>query len=88
MEAINNQMGKIISGCHHPQYPKHVIVAYCQAEKMLGIVALQAGIGVDKQYETDMYFCKFSVATSNTRQYINKIVTVTAIMLPLLKSNE
>ncbi len=40
----------IISGYYHPQYPKYVIVAYQQADKMLGLVALQADIGVDEQY--------------------------------------
>ncbi len=33
--------GKIISGYLHPQYPKHVIVAFQQADKMLELVALQ-----------------------------------------------
>ncbi len=33
--------GKNISSYHHPQYPKHVIVAHCQADKMLGLIALQ-----------------------------------------------
>ena len=83
--------GKIISGYHHPQYPKHVIVAYRQADKMLGLVALQADIGVDEQYESGMYFCRFSeavaLATSSPRHYINENVTVCAIMLPLTKKN-
>ncbi len=81
-------MGKIISGYHYPQYPNHVVVAYCQADKMLGLVGLQADIGVDKYYESGMYFCRFSEAvvltTSSPRQYINKNVTVGAIMLPLI----
>ena len=48
---LNNvQTGKIISGYHHPQYLKHVIVAYRQADKMLGLVAFQADIGVNEQY--------------------------------------
>ena len=58
IETIVNHfmMGKIISGYHHPQYPKHVIVAYWQADKMLGLVALQADIGFDEQYESGMVF--------------------------------
>ncbi len=90
---INHFMsGKIISGYHHPQYPKHMIVAYWQADKMLGLVALQADIGVDEQYESGMYFCRFSeavaLATSSPRHYINENMTVGAIMLPLTKTNE
>ncbi len=41
--------GKIISSYYHPQYTKHVIVAYCQANKMLGLVAMHVDIGVDEQ---------------------------------------
>ncbi len=59
---------------------------------MLGIVALQANIGVDEQYELGMYFCRFSeavsLATSSSRHYINKNMNVGAIMPPLTKSNE
>ncbi len=84
--------GKIISGHHHPQFPKHIIVAYCEANKMLGLIALHADIGVDEQYESGMYFCKFSqdvaLATSSPRQYICENITVGAIMLPLAKTNE
>ncbi len=51
-------------------------VAYCQADKMLGLVALHADIGVDEQYESGLYHCRFSEAvsltTSSPRQYINK----------------
>ncbi len=85
-------IGKIISGYHHPKYPKHVIVAYRQADKMLGLVALQADIGIDEQYESGMYFCRFSEAvalvTSSPRHYINENVTVGARMLPLTETNE
>ncbi len=84
--------GKIISGYYHPQYPKHVIVAYCEANKMLGLMALYADIGVDEQYDLGMYFCKFSedvrLATSSSRQYICENVTVGAIMLPFKNANE
>ncbi len=31
--------GHIISDYHHPQYPKHVIVAFCQADQMLSITS-------------------------------------------------
>ncbi len=59
---------------------------------MLGLMALQADIGVDEQYESGMYFCKFSgdvsLATSSPRQYICENVAVGAIMLPFKKSNE
>ncbi len=59
---------------------------------MLGPVALQADIGIDKQYESGLYFCKFSeavaLATSSPRQCIDENVTVGAIMLPLTKTNE
>ncbi len=86
------KIGKIISGYHHPQYSNHVLVAYWQDDKMLGLVALQANIGVDEQYESSMYFCRYneavSLATSSPRHYINKNMTVGAIMLPLTKSNE
>ena len=90
---VNHFMsGKIISGYHHPKYPKHVIVAYWQADKMLGLVALQADIGVIEQYESGMYFCRFSVAvalaTSSPRHYINENMTIGAIMLPLTRTNE
>ncbi len=94
MEAIRNNVttGKIISGYHHPLYPGHVIVAYREADKMLGLVAFQANIGVDEQYQSGMYFCRFSevreLATSSPRQYINENVTVGAVMLPLAKTNQ
>ncbi len=83
---------KVISGYHHPQYPKHVIVAYCQADKMLGLIALHTNIGLDERYESGMYFCKFSedapLATSSLRQYIFQNVSVGAIMITLKNSNE
>ncbi len=47
--------GKMISGFHYPQYPNHMIMAYCQANKMLGLVLLQADIGLGEQYESGMY---------------------------------
>ncbi len=89
-EVINNYfiMEKIISG----QYPNHVIVAYRPGDMILGLVALQADIGVDEQYESGMYFCRFSeavaLATASPRQYINKNLTVGAIMFPLTICNE
>ncbi len=92
--AISDHLmnGTIISGYHHPQYPKHIIMAYCQANKMLGLNALHADIGVDEQYESGMYFCKFSEdvswATCSPRQYICENVTVGAIMLPFKYFNE
>ncbi len=46
----------IVSGYHHPQYPKHLIVSYYQADKMLGLVALHANIGIDEQHESGMFF--------------------------------
>ncbi len=47
----------VIGGFHHPKYPKNVIVTlYCQANKMLGLVALQTDFGVDEQYGSCMYF--------------------------------
>ncbi len=64
-DIVNHfKMVKIISGYYHPKYPKHVIVAYCQADKMLGLVALRADIGVDKQYKSGMYFCRFTEAVA------------------------
>ncbi len=82
--------GKLISGYHQSQYPNHVIVAYWQVNKMLGLVALHADIGVDEQYKSGMYFCEFckdvTLATSSTRQYICENVSVGAMMLPFKKS--
>ncbi len=94
MEAILNNVttGKIISGYHHPVYSGHVIVAYREADKMLGLGAFQSFIGVDEQYQSGMYFCRFSeaveLATSSPRQYINENVTVGAVMLPLAKTHQ
>ncbi len=53
----NLKTGKIICGYHHPQYPNHVIMAYSQVDKMMGVVELQVNIGVDEQYESGMYYC-------------------------------
>ncbi len=52
-QAIVNRfkIGEIKCSYFHPKYSKHVIVAYCQANKMLVLIALQADIGVDEQYE-------------------------------------
>ncbi len=84
--------GNIISGYHHPLYPKHVIAAYLQANKMLGLFAMHTDIGVDEQFESGIYFCKFnedvSLATSSPRQNICQNVTVGAIVLPFKNSNE
>ncbi len=59
---------------------------------MLGLIALHTNIGVDEQYKSGMYFCKFSedvaLATSSPRHYICEKVTVGAIMLPFKISNE
>ncbi len=77
-EEIINQFnaGDIGSGYHHPQYPKHAIMAFWQANKMLGLVALQQNIGIDMQYESGMYFGRFSkkmsLTTTSARHYINK----------------
>ncbi len=84
---------EIFSGYHHSHYPKLVIVAFWQVNKMLGLVALQADIGIDQQYESGIYFCRFSedvpLAIYISRQYIiNKNVIVRAVTLPLTKSNE
>ncbi len=53
---------------------------------------LCANIGVDEQYESGMYYYRFSedaiLATSSWRQYINKNVSIGALMLPLNNSNE
>ncbi len=47
--SIDNFMNEnIISSYHHPQYPKHVIIAYYQDDKMLGLIALQEDVGVDE----------------------------------------
>ncbi len=90
-EAIVNHFKKIISGQFQPQYPKHVNVTYCQADKMLGLVALHADVVVHEQYGSGMYFCRFSknlpLATSSSRHFINQNFTVGAIMLPLTNSN-
>ncbi len=84
--------GKIIRGYHYPQYSKHVIVVFCQPDEMLGLIALQADISVDEQYESGIYFCSFSddatLATSSPRQYICQKLSVRAMMLPLKNSNE
>ncbi len=60
-EDIIDQLkaGHIVSWCHYPQYPKHVIIAFCKVG-VLGLIALQADIGVDEQYESGVYFCRFS----------------------------
>ncbi len=59
---------------------------------MLGLIAMHADIGVDEQYESGMYFCKFSdnvtLATSSPRQYIFENVSVGAIMLHFKKSSK
>ncbi len=53
---------------------------YHEAHKLLGLIALQAEIKVNEQYELGMYFCKFSedvtLATSSPRQYICQNVSV------------
>ncbi len=90
---VDNFMnGNIISGYHHPKYPKHVIIACCQADKMMGLIALQADIDADEKYESGMYYCRFSEAvswtTSSSRKYICQNVSVGAIMLPLENANE
>ncbi len=41
-----------------------MIVEYCQADKMGGLVALQVDISVDEQYESVIYSCKFSEAAN------------------------
>ncbi len=62
-------------------------MACCQPDKMLELLALQAYIGVDEQYESGMYFCKFSedvtLATPSPKQYICKNLSAGAIMSPL-----
>ncbi len=53
---------------------------------------LQADIGVDEQYESDMYYCRFSegvpLAISSSRPYNCENVSVGAIMHPLENENE
>ncbi len=48
--------GCIVSGYHYPQCSKHIIVAFCKEDTILGLVALQADIGVEEQYESGMHF--------------------------------
>ncbi len=75
---------RIMSGYHHPHYPKYVTVEFCQANKMLGLVSLQAEIGIDEQCESGINFCRFCedmpLTSSSPKQNICKNVTVGAIM--------
>lgn len=52
-DGIMNKMNSehIVSNYYHPQYPTHVIAAFFQAEKMLGLVGVKADVGVDEDYE-------------------------------------
>ena len=93
-EAIIHEFnaGRIVSGYYHNDYPRHVIVAFRQAEKMLGLVALRADIGVDEEQESGMYFCKFTedvgLAAVRYKEHIHCNVKIGAMMLPLTKSNQ
>ncbi len=90
-DAIMNKFdaGCIASGYYHNKYPRHVIVAFCQAEKMLGLVAMRADIGVEKENESEMYFCRFTEdvewETFSPKQHIHSNVKVGALMLPFTK---
>ncbi len=82
-------MEKIISGYHIHNIP---IMSSLHIVKLMGLIALQADIGIDDHYESDMYYCRFSedvsLATSSSRQYICQNASVGAIMLPLENANE
>ncbi len=84
--------GQIVSGYYHKNYPRHVIIAFCQAEKMLGLVAMRADISYDEEYESVMYFCKFTeeveLATFQQKGCIYGNVKIGALMLPLTKANK
>ncbi len=94
MQAIMNHFnaGNIIRGYYHSEFPKHIIIAFWEADKMLGLVAMRAGSGIDEQHQSGMYFCWFSedvqLATSSKKLYIQNNVTIGAMMLPLMKANE
>ncbi len=90
--TIINYFKNVISGYFHPQYSKHVIVGYHQANDMLGLIVMQVDIGVDEKYESGTYFCRFgedvTLATSSSMQCICQNVSVGVIMVPLSNSNE
>ncbi len=81
-----------MSGYYHSEFTNHIIVAFREANKMLGLVAMKADIGVDEQYESGMHFCRFSedaqLAKSSQKHYVQNNVKVGAILLPLTKANE
>ncbi len=56
---------------------------------MLGLVAMRADIGVDKEYKSGMYFCRITeevdLAAFKNKYNIHSYVKVGAIMLPLKK---
>ncbi len=84
--------GRIVSGYYHNNYPRHVIIAFPQAEKMLGLVAMRADIGYDEEYESGMYFCKFTeeveLATFQQKGCIYGNVKIGALMLPFTKAKK
>ncbi len=81
-----------MSGYYHADYPRHIIIAVCKAEKMLGLVAMRADIGIDKEYKSGIFFCRFTedveLSTVSPKQHIHGNVKIGAIMLPFTKANE
>ena len=61
-DTIMNELnaGQIVSGYYHEKFPRHVIVVFRQADKMLGLIAMRADIGVDEEFESGMYFCRLT----------------------------
>ena len=59
---------------------------------MVGLLAFHADIGVDEQYESGLYYCRFCevelLATSRPKEHIYENVTIGAIMLPFTKPNK
>ena len=94
MDAIMNELnaGQIVSGYYHKNYPRHVIVAFRQTDKMLGLVAMRSDIGVDEEYESGMYFCRMTedveLTAFSNKYNIHNNVKIGSIMLPLKKANE
>ncbi len=79
-ENIGHQLnvGHIVSSYHHPQYPKHFIVAFHQLDKILELLEMETEILVDEQCEPGAYFCHLSedvpLVTCSPKQYIDKNV--------------
>ncbi len=90
-DAIMNELnaGQIVSGYYHENFPRHMIVVFHQADKMLGLIAMRADIGVDEEFESGMYFCRLTedveLAAFTNKYNIHNNVKIGAIMLPLKK---